>query len=287
MKVSGFSFVRNGVSLDYPFIESIQSILPLCDEFIIAVGNSDDDTLARIEALQSPKIRIVPTVWDESLRTGGQILARQTNIALDQATGDWAVYLQADEIVHELDLPEIRDTMARWIEDSRVEGLLFSYKHFYGSYRFVGASRRWYRNEVRIVRTGIGVRSWGDAQGFRRNGEKLRVKAVNASIYHYGWVRPPQTQQVRQRSFHRLWHSDEWVEKNIGTGGEFDYSESGALTVFDGPHPSVMKDRVARQNWNFEYDPLKSRGPLKDRLLDWIGSKTGWRTGEYRNYRKV
>lgn len=287
MKVSGFSFVRNGVNLDYPFIESIQSVLPLCDEFVIAVGNSDDETLARIESLHSGKIRILRTVWNDSLRSGGSILAQQTNIALDEVTGDWAFYLQADEVVHERDLPEIKNAMSRSFTDLQVEGLLFSYKHFYGSYGFVGASRRWYRNEVRIVRTGIGARSWGDAQGFRIGTRKLRVKPVTASIYHYGWVRPPQTQQRRQRSFHRLWHSDKWVEAHVGTDPEFDYSKSGRLMVFDGTHPSVMEERVKRQDWEFHYDAQRNKGPMKDRMLDWIGSKTGWRIGEYRNYEVV
>src|SRR3989338_3974919 len=121
MKLSGFSFVRNGVTFDYPFVESISSILPICDEFIIAVGNSADDTLDRIVAIRSPKIKIIETVWDESLRTGGQVLAQQTNLALDHVTGDWAFYLQADEVVHEKDLPKIVEAIARYNNDQRVE----------------------------------------------------------------------------------------------------------------------------------------------------------------------
>ena len=287
MKVSGFSFVRNGVKLDYPFLESIQSILPLCDEFVIAVGNSDDGTADRIEALHSPKIRIIPTVWDDSIRSGGAILAQQTDIALDHVTGTWAFYVQADEVIHEEDLPIIKEALIRYAADPRVEGLLFSYKHFYGSYGTMGSSRRWYRNEVRVVRTGIGVRSWGDAQGFRAGTRKLKVKPVKASFYHYGWVRPPRIQQEKQRSFHRLWHSDEWVEKNVGPASDFDYSSSGRLSPFIGTHPSVMKARVQSQNWDFRYGPESDKGPLIDRILDWIESKTGLRIGEYKNYEIV
>ena len=284
MKVSGFSFVRNGVAFDYPFLESIRSLLPLCDEFIIAVGQSDDATCASIESLQSSKIVIIPTVWDDSLRSGGAILAQQTNIALERVTGDWAVYLQADEVLHEDDLPEIRNAMHEHLRNPRVEGLLFSYNHFYGSYEYVGSSRRWYRNEIRVVRPGLGVRSWGDAQGFRVGTRKLNVRPVEASIYHYGWVRPPQVQQVRQRSFHRLWHSDEWVREHVGSGTEFDYRNSGRLIRFMGAHPAVMHERVQGQHWHFSYDPTLDKGRLKDRVLDWVESKTGMRIGEYRNY---
>ena len=223
MNVSGFTFVRNGVLYDYPFFESISSTLPLCQEFIVVVGHSTDGTLERLQQLERRKVRIVETDWDENLRTGGAILAQQTNIALDHVRGDWALYLQADEVLHEEDYPVIHAAMERYLHDPEVEGLLFSYLHFFGDYRHIGHSRRWYRREIRIVRTGIGVRSWRDAQGFRVNSRKLRVREIPARIFHYGWVRPPRLQQEKQRSFNRLWHSDEWVQRNLPSLPEYDY----------------------------------------------------------------
>lgn len=285
MKISGFSFVRNAVRFDYPFLESISSLLPICDEFVVAAGSSDDDTLLRLESLRSPKLKVIETVWDETQRTGGAILSQQTNIALDHVSGNWAFYLQADEVVHENDLPVITEALHRYHNDTSVEGILFSYKHFYGGYNYVGDSRQWYRREVRVVRTGIGVRSWGDAQGFRIQGRKLRVKFIDAHIYHYGWVKPPKSQQAKQRSFHRYWHPDEWVKHYVGASEDFDYSRGGTLAPFSGSHPAVMKNRVASQNWTFTYDPAKVRESLKVRILEWIERKTGLRIGEYKNYR--
>lgn len=287
MKISGFSFVRNGIKFDYPFLESIQSILHFCDEYVIAVGNSDDGTLEAIQSIRSNKIKIIETVWDETLRSGGAILAQQTNIALDNVTGDWAFYLQADEVVHENDLPIVRRAMEDFLDRRDVEGLLFSYNHFYGNYDFVGDSRRWYRHEIRVVRTGTGVKSRGDAQGFRIGERKLRVKLIPASIYHYGWVKSPEKQQAKQRSFHRLWHPDEWVTKNVGESTTYDYGEGGRLVRFVGSHPSVMRDRIGRQNWSFEYDAASAKVPLKEKMLDWIEEKTGRRFGEYRNYELI
>ena len=284
MKVSGVSFVRNAIKFDYPFLESISSILPLCDEFIVAVGKSEDQTLQLLQSLGSPKIKIIETVWDDALREGGAILAQQTNVALHQATGDWAFYLQADEVVHESELPSIQSAMERFLSDRRVEGLLFSYNHFYGSYRYVGNSRRWYRREIRVVRNGVGVQSWGDAQGFRIDGRKLRVKPVDASIYHYGWVKPPSIQQAKQLSFNKLWHSDQWVEKNITKTAEYDYSQGGKLSVFHGSHPAAMKKRIEAEDWKFEYNSAKVRQSLKEKTLGWIEAKTGVRIGEYKNY---
>lgn len=284
MTISGFSFVRNGVRFDYPFLESISSILPLCDEFVVAVGASDDDTLEQIRSLRSPKIRIIETVWDDALRTGGEVLARQTDIALEAVQGDWAFYLQADEVVHEDDHEAILAAVRRYDRDPLVEGLLFSYRHFYGSHRYVGISRQWYRREIRIVRTGIGVRSWGDAQGFRIDGRKLKVVPVDATIHHYGWVKPPRLQQDKQRSFNRYWHSDDEVADRVGAAAEYEYAGGGRLMEFQGTHPAVMARRVAAEDWSFRYDPSVDRRSLRHRVLDWIEAATGIRIGEYRNY---
>ncbi|MBN1399129.1 MAG: glycosyltransferase [Bacteroidetes bacterium] len=287
MKISGFTFVRNGVLYDYPFLESIRSLLPLCDELITAVGKSEDNTLEQIESIRSPKIRIIKTTWDEGLRESGSILSQQTNIALDQVSGDWAFYLQADEVLHEKDYPAIKNAMAEFQNRNEVEAILFNYKHFYGSYEYIGDSRRWYRREIRIVRPSKKVRSWGDAQGFRIDGRKLRVKLIDASIYHYGWVKPPEIQQLKQKYFNKLWHSDDWVDKNVGESAVYDYSKGGKLKLFEGTHPAVMTGRVKNQYWQFKYEQEKVSQPFKEKLLDSIENKLGWRIGEYKNYKII
>lgn len=234
MRIAGFTFIRNGIKFDYPFLESLRSLLPLCDEVVVAVGHSDDATLEAVESLRSPKIVIIPTVWDESVKTGGAVLSRQTNIALDHVRGDWGLYLQGDEVLHEKDYNAILETMDRYKDDRRVEGLLFSYYHFYGSYRYVGKSRRWYRREIRAVRPDIGIQSWGDAQGFRLNGCKLHVRPVDASVYHYGWVKNPSTQQLKQKSFSALWHSERWIAEHIADVEEYDYTQGGTVRFLAG-----------------------------------------------------
>lgn len=287
MKIAGFTFIRNGVIYDYPFLESIQSLLPLCDELIIAVGRSDDNTLEQIKSLKSSKIRIIETIWDDELRKSGTILSQQTNLALDQVAGDWAVYLQADEVLHEKDYSAVRNAMNTYRNINEVEGLLFNYKHFYGSYGYIGNSRRWYRREIRIVRPSDKVRSWGDAQGFRIGGRKLRVKLIDAAVYHYGWVKPPDIQQLKQRYFNKLWHPDKWLDHHIGDMAEYDYSKGGKLKLFEGTHPEVMRKRVDSQNWHFQYDRKKIRQQLKEKMLDSIEKRLGWRIGEYKNYKII
>ena len=154
MFVSGFTFIRNALKLDYPIKEAILSILPLCDEIIVAVGNSDDETRKYIEDIDNSKIKIIDTIWDDSLRKGGVVLAVETDKALAAINPktDWCIYVQGDECYHEKDFPVIKDAMLKHKDDEKVEGLLFNYNHFYGSYDYLADSRKWYRKEIRIVK---------------------------------------------------------------------------------------------------------------------------------------
>lgn len=302
MKVSGFTIIRNAVKYDFPVVESIRSILPLCDEVIVGVGNSEDNTLELIKNIQSPKIKIIESFWDDTVRKGGLLLAKETNKAFDAVStdSDWVIYIQADEVIHEKDIPIIRDAMEKWKDDKKVEGLLFEYKHFYGSYAFLEDSRLWYRREIRIIRNNKHIRSFRDAQGFRmydhlhptddellNGGHKLKVKHSGASIYHYGWVKNPVVQQNKRSTFYKLWHEKDSVEKNLKESAEYDYTVVCALKKFEGTHPAVMLDRIKKQDWKFDFDTSKRNLSPRESIVRFIELKTGWRPGEYKNYKLI
>ncbi|MBX3102046.1 MAG: glycosyltransferase family 2 protein [Bacteroidetes bacterium] len=289
MTVQGFTFVRNALRYDYPVVESIRSLLPLCDTVTVCLGQSEDGTEALIRDLQAQhpgKLCIVPSVWDDSLREGGRVLAIETDKAYDAMPpgADWCIYLQADEVLHEAGYAPLRQAMAQWKDDPRVEGLALPYRHFWGSYDYVGSSRKWYRREVRVVRQHPRLRSYRDAQGFRLAGRPLHVKLAMAYVHHYGWVRDPQALQQKVRDFHRLWHDDEWVARHVPDVPEFDYTGIDALERYPGTHPAVMQERIARKNWDFQ-PPGKFHQSLKDKLLYYIERHTGRRLFEYRNYK--
>lgn len=288
MKVTGFSFIRNAIQYDYPIKEAILSILPLCDAFVIAVGKSEDGTLNMIRSIAPDKIRIVETEWDDSLRTGGRVLAEETNKAfrvIDDDT-DWCFYIQGDEIVHEKYHAAIKEGMLRWKDDKRVDGLLFKYLHFYGSYDYIGTSSRWYPNEIRIIRNDKSIYSYRDAQGFRKgNDEKLRVKPLDAYVYHYGWVKEPEAMQRKQEIFHKLWHDDEWVSKHVARADAYDYSKDiDALTRFTDTHPAVMQERIRQKNWKFDYDISFNHISFKERMKAMAKDVLGL-DFSYRNYK--
>ena len=289
MFVSGFTFIRQAIRFDYPIVEAIVSILPLCDEVIVAVGKGADGTRQLVESMNSPKVKIVDTVWDETLREGGRVLAAETDKAFAAISpdADWAVYIQGDEVMHERDHTAVRQAMQRHLHDEEVDGFLFPYRHFYGSYDFVGASDRWYGHEVRVVRAEPSIRSFRDAQGFRiRANELLRVVELDAHIHHYGWVKPPKVMQDKQIQFNKLWHDDHWVQSHLVGPDAFVYEDHiRSLNRFEGSHPKVMESRVAAMNWHFNFDPSLNKWTLKERLkaqLKRIGINPN-----YANYKRL
>jgi glycosyltransferase involved in cell wall biosynthesis len=289
MKISGCTFVRNGFLLGYPVKESLQSLLSICDEVVIAVGNSEDDTLKYVQSLNDPKIKIIETIWDDSMREGGRILAQQTNIALEQCSGDWIIYLQADEVLHEQEIELLKTSMMKAEKRPEIEGLLFKYLHFFGDYAHIGMGRQWYRREIRAFRNTGSITSWKDAQGFRvRESDsvfrKLRVLDIPVHIYHYGWVRNPSAYLRKQAAFGRLYHDDAWLKEHLPTSEEF--PQCYELGVFTGKHPEIMQERIKEDGlWTKHFDSNRRLSrPFAVAVCDAFERLTGKRIFEYRNY---
>lgn len=312
MRISGFSMARNATKLYYPFAEAIRSILPLVDEFVVAIGEGDEDdnTRALIEAIDSDKIRIIDTVWDLEVYPNGMENAHQTDIAKQACSGDWLIYVQADEVVHEKYLPVIRKRCEELLDDSEVEGLLFKYIHFWGDYGHHQNAHGWYPHEIRVVRNHPEIHSWKSAQSFRRipdfdgvnyrvkaGTHKLKVAAVDAYIYHYGWVRPPDFMMRKSRALDTIHKGQERVEELYKERTKlFDYGPIGRAAEFKGTHPEVMRERIAAMDWtdqlNYSSNELNPNRPpykhdlLKNRILTWIEQNLlgGKQIGGAKNY---
>ena len=271
MRISGFSFARNAVTLDYPLREALLSALPVVDELVVALapGDPDDDTRGLVESIDDPRIRIVDAVWDESRRH--LAYSDLTNVALDACEGDWCLYLQADEVLHEDDHPLIRARCAELLDERRVEGMVFDYLHFFGDYVHVQRGQGWYRSEIRLVRNGIGVRSVRDAQSFRRGAPgdeaRLTVARSHARIFHYGWVRHPDRMRAKVDAF---WAHRGTADPDVRAEGEpedtFDYGPLGRLTEWRGRHPAVMTGRMRAMDWGHLLRETDSPGSRRRRI---------------------
>ena len=281
MKISGFTFLRNGQKLGYPFVESIRSILPLVDEFVIALGPCDDDTEKMLRAIGDAKIRIVPTQWNERIRPDysvkGFIYGQQKSIALFNCTGDWAFYLEADEVLHENDLPKIRAAMEKYLNNERVEALAFDYFHFYGNANTIAWSPGWYRSEVRIIRNTIPA--WSSEALFfnvvtgHKKSRYPRAAHTGATIFHYGWVRSEMQMNLKTAATHKFWD-----DKTLPA---MDYSQidSAVLKLFSGTHPQAVQDWLPKVEGIFQADPNYKLTPRekKHRRMLWLENSFGLR----------
>ena len=265
--ISGFTFIRNGVELGFPFEASIRSLLPLVDEFVVVVGKSNDDTLARIHAIGSPKIRVIETIWNERMADRGFVYAQQKMMAQYACTGDWAFYLEGDEVVHEAELANIRASVDKHHANAAVEALVFDYFHFYGTPDFVANSPAWYRRECRLIRNTI--RSYApDGQYWlitadHKKGRNPQAALANAHIYHYGWVRSNEAMQKKLDQVSKFWsHGAPTIRYS-----QFD---AQVLQPFTGTHPELIKpwlESSAEKSFTIDPDYKLSKREKRHRWL--------------------
>jgi len=278
MKVSGLTLARYAVKFDYPLVESMRSIWDLCDEYLVNIGADDEDTYRLlIREFPGDKLKILRPKWNDDVRERGRIFSEQTNYGLDRCTGEWIIYLQADEVIHEKDLPVLQAALARELDNRDIDGFEVPFIHFYGRYDVIqDHPRKWHTKTIRIVRKSPFIRSWDDAAGFRVMGGPrelmLRTQFLPVTVYHYGWCRHPQYMLEKQRFLERYYHTDEWVRDHYGHLSPADiYQDLGHLAYFQGTHPRVMQARVAAQSWT--WDPQINRQPptwLRHWYLKWF-----------------
>lgn len=314
MKISGFTFVKNATKLYYPVKESILSILPIVDEFVVALGNSDpgDYTKEEILSIGSDKIRIIDTVWDLGAYPHNTIFAQQTDLAKEACTGDWLFYLQSDELVHEKHLDIIKNACEEHLTDEKIEGLLFEYRHFWGDYQHIHQAHNWYPREIRIIRNKPEIHSWKDAQSFRKFDQfnysyqdymkkegsyKLKVARIFAWVHHYGWVRPPKLMSSKTRSSATTFWGKGKAENELKSMPElFDYGPLQKLKTYKDSHPEVLDEWINKFDWQdqLQYEGKRNSNrlihkheKLKYRLLSFLEYRLlgGRQIGGFKNYK--
>lgn len=309
MKISGFTFLRNAEKLYYPYVESICSILDLTDEFIVVLGKGDPDDLteSRLKEIGSSKLKIYHSQWNLEEYPNGSEYAHQTDLAKEKCSGDWLFYLQGDELIHENDLQRIKNACMHYLTDSRVEGFVFDYLHFFGDYDHYFKDHCWYKREIRVIRNQPDIHSWKDAQSFRlipdfsgndyfrtKNTRKLNCIALPVHVFHYGWVRPPR--MIVKKNEVVLQNYTVPIFRIYDT--HFDYGRLDRSLLFKGSHPHRMKARIEKHDWKHL---LRFSGPaainrslmkhekFKYRLLRFIEENLlfGYVLGGFKNFKLI
>lgn len=290
MKISGFTFIKNGLTLGYPVKESIQSILPLCDEIVINVGFDDPDLLnddGTYEYLRDnfigDKFKFLKNYWDPKKTKDGLILSEQTNLAIAACTGDIGQYIQADELIHEDDLELLLQEYNNLFSNPKALGLIFQYIHFYGNVDIIKHTRNMYRREVRTIKLNSDIISWKDAQGFKlKDHSKITALLTQARIFHYGWARLEKIMDEKIKVMSSLYSDNKNNQR-------FKYVRQWGMKPFLGSHPKYLETWI-KENKNPLDDIFKQKMefPLSNIpivLGDIIESWTNYRIGEYKNYR--
>jgi hypothetical protein len=287
IRVSGFTIVRNAIKLDFPVVASIRSLLPVCDEVVVNVGRSEDDTLELVRSIGDPKIRILETEWDMTIRN--RVLGDETLRAMRACRHPWGIYIQADEVLHERGAEEVAAAIARHDADGRVEGLLVRYLHFYGDMDTIAENRRWYRREVRAVRLdpALDIRPYQGAQGFRVGPEhrKIRARLTGAEMFHYGWARPTQALKAKRETNRVIYP---WSREREARRPLLPWFPG--LTRFHGTHPAVAREWVDARRLDVarRVEPPHFQPEfLRFYASDVIERLTGARIFEFRNYTVV
>jgi len=252
MKVSAFTFIKNGQLLGYPFIQSIKSILPIVDEFIINVGLGEDNTLDEIKKINDPKIRIIQSHWNDNMKDRGFVYGQQKMVAQYNCTGDWAFYIEGDEIYHENDLDRIYMSMKEHLNNSNVEALIVDFYHFYGNGNSYLDSPGWYRAEARIIKNSL--RTYAPDGLFwlvldsNKNGRYPRAMHTGAKCYHYGWVRSENQMNLKSEKVQKYWG---------GNAKKIDYSkmDQSIIREFKGTHPKIIQNWLPNDIELFKVDP--------------------------------
>lgn len=283
--LSGFTLVRNAVKLDFPIVPAIRSVLEVCDEVVVNVGKSEDETRDLVASVKDPRVRILDTEWDFTKKN--IMLSIETQRAMDACRGSWGIYIQADEVLHERGAHILKQKVAEWDQDPRVEGLLVKYLHFYGGFDQIATSRRWYRREVRCIRLGKDIRPYQGAQGFRvgPSYRKIQARVTDAEMFHYGWARPAKAIKEKLEISKTIypWGGNRFEKEQARGSLEW----IPLLKPFTGTHPAAARDWIAER----AVDPERVIGPRRLKpehvrfyISDWIERLTGARVFEFRNY---
>ena len=285
MSISGFTIVRNAIELDFPVVESIRSILPICDEVVVNVGRSTDQTLDLVRSIADPKIRIVETEWN--FAAGSSVLRDETLRAMEACRHPWGIYIQADEVLHENGTASLHDAIMT--ARSEVEGVVVRYRHLFGNPATEAVNRRWYRREVRAVRLDRGrdVHPYRDAQGFRVGPGHRRVQArlADAEMFHYGYTRSAAALRGRAVIDRSLYPNRPDYEFDRAVLRWFP-----GIRPFVGTHPAVAREWIDRHAVDPERritEPAFGWDQLRVYVSDFLERLTGTRIFEFRNYELI
>jgi len=191
MKISIYTFVRNGLYYDYHVADMLRHHLDLADEIIVNEGYSSDGTYEAIKDIH-PKIKIFRCHWYDS--NPKKFWIQFKNDARKKCTGDWCILLDCDEFIPEWEFENIKNYL---LSTDKVV-IPMQYINFYGNYKVYLKYNQKLNlpyKKYTIHRNLLDIEVWGDGSNVRLKGQKLlpfdEYDGPWFTVHHFGTVKNP------------------------------------------------------------------------------------------------
>lgn len=266
MRLSIYTFVKNGLFYDFHVAAMLRHHLPLADEIVVNEGFSTDGTFEAIRDID-PKVKIHRSQWDQS---NPDTWHRDfKNSARERCTGDWCILLDCDEFIPEWEFARLRS----FLETADTSIVPVRFVHFYGNYKvYLGTLPQIIPlTGLRIHRNIPDIEVWGDGANVRfrdREYDTASVAPDTFDVHHFGSVRNParlrqkwRTQARQHDARNPRWDKVPGLVFNMFPHQWDDPDFLDKLAIYDGPHIKAVVDDPAeftRDNF-WLYEHLKRR----------------------------
>jgi len=185
-RLGGTQFVIDGLTYDYCFKESIQSMQEFCDEVVIVDAGSRDGTVEVLKTLENEKTKIIyldREEWD-SLH-GWAKLNHFSNKAIAELTAEWNFYQQSDEVVHEKCHKSIREAVDYGTAEAYLVSRINLWNTPYEMLNVKGNRNPCSTQVIRLAKSQY--MTGGDAESIYAPASGAYLDRIR--IYHFGFVR--------------------------------------------------------------------------------------------------
>ena len=248
MKLSVYTFVKDGLYYDFHLLAMLKHHLPLADEIVVNEGYSSDGSFEAIKDLH-PKVRVVRNHLDTSEPQAW--LRRAKDQARRLCTGDWCILLDCDEFIPEWEFTRLRDHLT--LTDKHI--ISADYKHFYGNYKvlYERPDRPFPPMRKSIIhRNRADIEIYGDGSDVRipALGAEAEDRQVTFDCHHFGEVRNPARLRHKWRvqakqSIENRWN---WLPSflfDLWPHQWFDDSFVKYLKLYEGPYIEAVRNDPA------------------------------------------
>jgi hypothetical protein len=248
MFLSIYTFVKDGLFLDYHVVAMLKHHLPLADEIIVNEGYSSDNTFEIISNIDS-KIKIFRSHWGQPKDINW--LSKFKDDARQKCVGEWCILLDCDEFIPEWEF----DSLRQYLKETTDIMVPVKMINFYGNYKVYNSrpeKLNWPFRKMIIHRNMPGIEVWGDGANVRLKDKRLDWghSSREFSCHHFGFVRYPARLRQKWRNIFGRMYKKNWINWlklpsflfNMHPHDWMDPQFLGDLAIYEGPYIRAVRE---------------------------------------------